>query len=83
MRQSNRRQFLAAGTAAAAALLTPGRVAAAPPAPPGTLPALGEDFLWGVATSGFQIRRPCARQQLDPVHRAGKARRPICDAVDF
>ncbi|MBO0854900.1 MAG: glycoside hydrolase family 1 protein [Nocardia sp.] len=61
MPQPNRRQVLATGLAAAAAMLLPGRSGAtpAPPAPPppagpAALPPLGADFDWGVACSGFQ-----------------------------
>ncbi|MGV9677815.1 family 1 glycosylhydrolase [Nocardia sp. NPDC003482] len=54
MRQSTHRRLVAAGVALAS-LLTTGVVAAAAPAPgAGALPSLGEDFLWGVAASGFQ-----------------------------
>ncbi|WP_280267418.1 glycoside hydrolase family 1 protein [Nocardia wallacei] len=55
MRQFTRRHALglfAAGTAAA--LAGPAPLAGARPAPPATVPALGEDFLWGVASAGFQ-----------------------------
>ncbi|MBB5916384.1 beta-glucosidase [Nocardia transvalensis] len=55
MRQFSRRHALglfAAGTAAA--LAAPAPVAGARPAPPATVPALGPDFLWGVASAGFQ-----------------------------
>ncbi|BCK55736.1 family 1 glycosylhydrolase [Nocardia wallacei] len=54
MRQSNRRHALAASAAAVAALLVPGLTWIAPAAHAGALPPLGDDFLWGVAASGFQ-----------------------------
>ncbi|WP_280329871.1 family 1 glycosylhydrolase [Nocardia wallacei] len=55
MRQFSRRHALglfAAGTAAA--LAGPAPWAGARPAAPATVPALGSDFLWGVASAGFQ-----------------------------
>ncbi|GAB2711398.1 family 1 glycosylhydrolase [Nocardia thraciensis] len=55
MRPFSRRHALglfAAGTAAA--LAGPAPLAAARPAPPATVPPLGTDFLWGVASAGFQ-----------------------------
>ncbi|WP_024805187.1 family 1 glycosylhydrolase [Nocardia sp. BMG51109] len=54
MRQSSRRHALAACAAAAAAMLVPGLAWAAPAPRPGGLPALGDQFLWGVSASGFQ-----------------------------
>ncbi|MFI5776243.1 family 1 glycosylhydrolase [Nocardia sp. NPDC051570] len=53
MRQSLHRRLLAAA-AAVTALVATGPVAAAAPAPAAELPSLGEQFLWGVAASGFQ-----------------------------
>ncbi|WP_024805178.1 family 1 glycosylhydrolase [Nocardia sp. BMG51109] len=55
MRPLSRRHALglfATGTAAALAGSAP--LAGARPAPPATVPELGPDFLWGVASSGFQ-----------------------------
>ncbi|MDR7166648.1 beta-glucosidase [Nocardia kruczakiae] len=55
MRNLSRRQafgLLAAGTAAAVA--GPAAPAQARPAAPATVPNLGADFLWGVASAGFQ-----------------------------
>ena len=55
MRNVSRRQafgLLAAGTAAAVA--GPAAFARARPAAPATVPNLGGDFLWGVASAGFQ-----------------------------
>lgn len=51
MRPLTRRHALAALTGAALLTVT-GRAGAAPA--PATLPALGDDFYWGVAASGFQ-----------------------------
>ena len=55
MRTVNRRQvigLLAAGTAAA--LTGPAALAQARPAAPAAVPNLGAEFLWGVASAGFQ-----------------------------
>ncbi|MGF6884396.1 beta-glucosidase [Nocardia sp. GAS34] len=82
MRQSNRRQFLAAGTAAAATLLASVRSSAAPPARPGELPALGDEFLWGVASSGFQTEGHAPESNWTRYIAAGKAD-PYLDAVRF
>ncbi|WP_280262424.1 family 1 glycosylhydrolase [Nocardia wallacei] len=54
MRQSTRRHALAACAAAVATMLLPGLVAAAPATPRHDEWLLGDDFLWGVAASGFQ-----------------------------
>ncbi|MBB5916352.1 beta-glucosidase [Nocardia transvalensis] len=54
MRSQNRRHAWAACAATVAALLVPGTAWAAPAAQSGGLPPLGDDFLWGVAASGFQ-----------------------------
>jgi len=55
MRPLTRRHALAALAAGtAAALAGPAVSAAARPAPPATVPPLGADFLWGVASAGFQ-----------------------------
>ncbi|MGF6884372.1 beta-glucosidase [Nocardia sp. GAS34] len=55
MRPLSRRHALAALAAGtAAALAGPAAIAAARPAPPATVPPLGSDFLWGVASAGFQ-----------------------------
>ncbi|MCU1647198.1 MAG: Beta-glucosidase [Nocardia sp.] len=53
MRPHTRRHALATLAAVATALLTSAVPAQARPAP-ATLPALGGDFYWGVATAGFQ-----------------------------
>ncbi len=54
MRQSTHRRLVAAA-ATLAALVATGAVATAAPAPGApALPSLGENFLWGVAASGFQ-----------------------------
>jgi beta-glucosidase len=95
MRQSNRkqvpaaspalhrRQFLAAGAGAAAALLTPGMVSAAPPpAPPGGPAPLGADFLWGVASSGFQTEGHAPESNWTRYIATGKAA-PYLDSVRF
>jgi len=55
MREPNRRQVLATGLAAAAALLLPVRAGADPVRRAASaLAPLGPEFVWGVATSGFQ-----------------------------
>ncbi len=55
MREPSRRQVLATGLAAAAALLLPLPAGAEPARRAASAPApLGPDFVWGVATSGFQ-----------------------------
>ncbi|WP_308163101.1 family 1 glycosylhydrolase [Nocardia alni] len=89
MRQSTRRQVLSAGTAAAAALFTsglsarPGTVSAAtPPGPPGGVPALGGDFLWGVASSGFQTEGSAPNSNWTRYIGSGKAD-PYLQSVRF
>ena len=51
---TRRHAFGLAATGAAAAFAARAPLAAARPAPPVDLPSLGPDFLWGVASAGFQ-----------------------------
>ncbi|KIA66690.1 family 1 glycosylhydrolase [Nocardia vulneris] len=48
------RRAASAVAASLVALLVPGVAVAVPPGPAAGVPALGPDFLWGVAASGFQ-----------------------------
>ncbi|WP_216898475.1 family 1 glycosylhydrolase [Nocardia alni] len=81
MRPLSRRQALsalAAGTAAA--LAGPAALAHARTAPPATVPAVGKDFFWGVASAGFQceghardsnwIRYVAKNSSFEPYHNA-------------
>ncbi|MGH8880953.1 MAG: family 1 glycosylhydrolase, partial [Stackebrandtia sp.] len=85
MRTVSRRQAIgglfAAGTAVA--LVGPTAVAQARPVPPATVPNLGGDFLWGVASAGF----PCEGHAPDSNwlrYVAGNPDfDPYGDAVDF
>ncbi|MFF3572751.1 family 1 glycosylhydrolase [Nocardia jiangxiensis] len=84
MRPLTRRHALAALAAGtAAALAGPAVTAAARPAPPANLPPLGRDFLWGVASAGFQ----CEGHALDSNWTRYVAKDPDYDpyrnAVDF
>lgn len=83
MGQANRRQILAAGAAAAAALFVPGRARAAPPpAPAAGVAPLGEDFLWGVSSSGFQTEGHAPDSNWTRYIATGKAD-PYLDSVRF
>ena len=84
MRPLTRRHALAAFAAGtAAALAGPAVTAAARPEPPANLPPLGRDFLWGVASAGFQ----CEGHALDSNWTRYVAKNPDYDpyrnAVDF
>ncbi|MFI1919276.1 glycoside hydrolase family 1 protein [Nocardia sp. NPDC020380] len=74
---------LAAGMAAVAfamtaALTGPGLAAADP-----GVPALGDDFLWGVAASGFQSEGSAPDSNWSRYAAAGKTADPYRDSVDF
>ncbi|MCX4091695.1 glycoside hydrolase family 1 protein [Nocardia sp. alder85J] len=70
---------LAAGTTAA--LSAPALPAAAAPAP-AAVPPLGKDFLWGVASAGFQCEGHAPDSNWAR-YAAGSAHEPYRDSVDF
>ncbi|MBF6090277.1 glycoside hydrolase family 1 protein [Nocardia cyriacigeorgica] len=82
MRQPNRRHVLAGLAAATATALLGGRVGARPPAPE-TVAPLGDDFLWGVAASGFQSEGNAPDSNWVRYIAAGKTEDPYLDSIDF
>ncbi|WP_280212296.1 family 1 glycosylhydrolase [Nocardia cyriacigeorgica] len=82
MRQPNRRHVLAGLTAVAATALVGGRAAARPQAPQ-TVAPLGDDFLWGVAASGFQSEGNAPDSNWMRYIAAGKTEDPYLNSIDF
>lgn len=83
MRPPNRREFLSACAATTSAILFGNTPAAARPVPPASVVPLGPDFLWGVATSGFQVEGNAPDSNWTRYIAAGKASHPYLNSVDF
>lgn len=79
----NRRRFLATSAAAAGAVALGSVPAAARPAPPVEIAPLGPDFLWGVASSGFQSEGRAPDSNWTRYIAAGKTEDPYLESVDF
>ncbi|MGI5218653.1 family 1 glycosylhydrolase [Nocardia sp. CA-290969] len=79
----NRRRFLATGALTAGALALGSATAAARPAPPLEVAPLGREFLWGVASSGFQSEGRAPDSNWTRYIAAGKTEDPYLDSVDF
>ncbi|MBF6347804.1 glycoside hydrolase family 1 protein [Nocardia flavorosea] len=79
----NRRRFLTTGALAAGALALGTGPVAARPAPPLEVAPLGPEFLWGVASSGFQSEGHAPDSNWTRYIAAGKTEDPYHDSVDF
>ncbi|WP_327151584.1 family 1 glycosylhydrolase [Nocardia sp. NBC_01329] len=79
----NRRRFLTTSAVAAGAVALGAGRAAARPAPPVEIAPLGPDFLWGVASSGFQSEGRAPDSNWTRYIAAGKTEDPYRDSVDF
>ncbi|WP_039824502.1 family 1 glycosylhydrolase [Nocardia testacea] len=79
----NRRRFLTTSAVAAGAVVLGTGRAGARPAPPVEVAPLGEDFLWGVASSGFQSEGHAPDSNWTRYIAAGKTEDPYLDSVDF
>ncbi|WP_067893557.1 family 1 glycosylhydrolase [Nocardia vaccinii] len=83
MRPLTRRHALAALAAGTAALAGPTATAAARPAPPAKVPPLGPDFLWGVASAGFQCEGHAPDSNWTRYVAKNTVYDPYRNAVDF
>lgn len=83
MRSPTRRQILAAVAAATATALVGVPTAHARPAPPTRIPPLGDDFLWGVASSGYQSEGTAPDSNWSRYVAQGKITDPYLNTVDF
>ncbi|MET7770583.1 family 1 glycosylhydrolase [Nocardia sp. NPDC005366] len=81
--QSRRRAMAALGAATAALLIGTTAPAHARPAPPARIAPLGDDFLWGVAASGYQSEGHAPDSNWSRYVAAGKTSDPYLDSVDF
>lgn len=79
----NRRRFLTTSAVATGAVLFGAGHAGARPAPPVEVAPLGSDFLWGVASSGFQSEGHAPDSNWTRYIAAGKTDDPYHDSVDF
>ncbi|MFI5719129.1 family 1 glycosylhydrolase [Nocardia sp. NPDC051750] len=79
----NRRRFLTTGALTAGALALGTATAAGRPAPPLEVAPLGREFLWGVASSGFQSEGRAPDSNWTRYIAAGKTEDPYLDSVDF
>ncbi|MEU4311661.1 family 1 glycosylhydrolase [Nocardia sp. NPDC024068] len=79
----NRRRFLTTGAVTAGVLALGAAPAVARPAPPIEVAPLGPDFLWGVASSGFQSEGRAPDSNWTRYIAAGKTEDPYRDSVDF
>ncbi|MEU4430786.1 family 1 glycosylhydrolase [Nocardia rhamnosiphila] len=79
----NRRRFLTTGAVTAGAVVLGTGRAGARPAPPVEVAPLGADFLWGVASSGFQSEGHAPDSNWTRYIAAGKTEDPYLDSVDF
>ncbi|MBF6210492.1 glycoside hydrolase family 1 protein [Nocardia puris] len=83
MRSPTRRQILAAVAGATAAALVGMPTVHARPAPPTRIPPLGDDFLWGVASSGYQSEGDAPDSNWSRYVAQGKTTDPYLNTVDF
>ncbi|WP_370012388.1 family 1 glycosylhydrolase [Nocardia cyriacigeorgica] len=82
MGQPNRRHVLAGFAAATTTALLGGKALARPPAPQ-TVAPFGDDFLWGVAASGFQSEGNAPDSNWTRYIAAGKTDDPYLNSIDF
>ncbi|MFE3541693.1 family 1 glycosylhydrolase [Nocardia sp. NPDC059177] len=68
---------------AALALMTSAMTTASATPAPATVPALGDDFLWGVSMSGFQSEGHAPDSNWRRYAESGRARDRYGDSVDF
>ncbi|OJF78738.1 family 1 glycosylhydrolase [Nocardia seriolae] len=69
--------------AASAALTATAAPAFARPEPPARVDPLGQDFLWGVAASGFQSEGHAPDSNWSRYAASGKTQDPYRDSIDF
>lgn len=79
----SRRRFLTTSATAAGAVAFGSAPAAGRPAPPVEVAPLGPDFLWGVASSGFQSEGRAPDSNWTRYIAAGKTEDPYLESVDF
>ncbi|MBH0781054.1 family 1 glycosylhydrolase [Nocardia bovistercoris] len=85
MQPADRRSHLLVvlATVAAALLTCTATSASARPTPPDQLAPLGPDFLWGIASSGYQSEGHAPDSNWSRYIAAGKTPDPLLDSVDF
>lgn len=79
----NRRRFLTAGALTVGALTLGAGPVSARPSPPLEVSPFGPEFLWGVASSGFQSEGHAPDSNWTRYIAAGKTEAPYHDSVDF